>query len=113
MTEQETSVSETAKVVQPQLNPLNIPAFYSATFETTWNSNEFSVLLMRGGTFTDQNGGLVVASVPMAQIITSPQGAKDLILLLADALKNYEDAYGEITTYFTKSRAQAAVADPA
>lgn len=90
------------------VQPLQVPLLHASLFQTTWNSNEISLLLANMVPALDPaDGSMASLAQPIASLSLSPQSAKDLSILLAEAVSQYESKHGEIRTDFTLARTSA------
>ena len=88
-----------------------VPTITPSTFAAAWTSNDCFVLMGRPDVgLTPGAPGAKTAPTfhPIAVLQVSPQSAKDLCLILKEAVEGYERVWGEIHTDFTRQQAAAA-----
>ncbi len=88
------------------VQPIQAPLFTATFFQTFGNSNEISVFMANNNPGLTSDGKITAINQAVMMLSLSPQSAKDLSILLNDAITNYERTYGEIVTDFTMNRAQ-------
>lgn len=103
------SSSSEEKEAPSRLLPISAPVYTPVLFSVAGSANEVHVILAEPRPLMplpDHAGA--TRFDPVAAIRLSPHAAKDLVLLLQDAVERFENEYGPITTEYSKGRA----ADP-
>jgi hypothetical protein len=80
----------------PAGQPINAAYFYASSFSIQASANDFSVIFHDTLPIADNDGGVSKSAEyrrPVGIIKMSPQSAKDLALLLMDAVSKYETLY--------------------
>ena len=89
------------------LELLNVPHLAAGTFVIQSTGTEVLLILQSARSFVDQNTGAIserTVNQPIAVVSISPSTAKDLHLLLGNAVAKHEESFGPITTPFTVRR---------
>ena len=89
------------------LEPLNVPYHAAGTFMIQTTGTEVLLVLQSARSLVDKNTGemsQLTISQPIAVVSISPGTAKDLHILLGDALAKHEESFGPITTPFSVRR---------
>src|SRR3954452_17769755 len=90
------------------LEPLNVPHLAAGTFMIQSTGTEILLILQSARSLADKNTGAIserTVNQPIAVVSISPGTAKDLHLLLGEAVARHEESFGPITTPFTVRRA--------
>ncbi|MGE7367924.1 hypothetical protein ACQKKX_02485 [Neorhizobium sp. NPDC001467] len=87
---------------------IEAPTFYGSNFAVSWSALDVSMVLGRAFPATidagDMAGSMFGVLETQAIIQMSPQSAKDLMLVLQEGLKAYEEKYGVIKTDYSEAR---------
>ena len=89
------------------LEPLNVPYLAAGTFMIKSTGTEVLLVLQSARSLVDKNTGemsQLTINQPIAVVSISPGTAKDLHILLGDAVAKHEESFGPITTPFTVRR---------
>jgi hypothetical protein len=89
------------------LDLLDVPYLASGTFMIQNTGTEILIILQSARSLVDKNTGAIsehTVNRPIAVVSISPSTAKDLYLLLGEAVTKHEDSFGPITTPFTVRR---------
>src|SRR5687767_8203757 len=88
------------------LKPLDAPIIGPTDFVVYAVSNEIHLILQRVRPMISPDLTLsgIAQLAPIGMLSMSPQTAKDLMLLLSDAVKKYEKEYGPLETDFMRKR---------
>ena len=92
---------------EESLEPLNVPHLAAGTFMIQSTGTEVLLILQSARPLADKNRGVIserTVNQPIAVVSISPGTAKDLLLLLGDAVAKHEDSFGPISTPFTTRR---------
>ena len=93
---------------EDSLEPLNVPHLAAGTFMIQSTGTEVLLILQSARSLADKNTGAIserTVNQPIAVVSISPGTAKDLHLLLGEAVAKHEESFGPITTPFTLRRA--------
>ena len=95
-------------VKENHLVPLNVPNYFASSFRLASMGNEILLVIDRAVPMVDEQGVMPVDSVLMMQTVAtislSPGAAKDLALVLSDAVSKHEEQYGKIVTPFSSAK---------
>src|SRR3954470_1679950 len=89
------------------VEPLSIPHLAAGTFMIQSTGTEVLLVLQSARSLVDKNTGAIserTVNQPIAVVSISPGTAKDLHILLGDAVAKHEESFGPITTPFTVRR---------
>jgi hypothetical protein len=89
------------------LEPLNVPHLAAGTFMIQTTGTEVLLILQSARSLVDKNTGAIserTVNQPIAVVSISPGTAKDLHILLGEAVARHEESFGPITTPFTARR---------
>ena len=89
------------------LEPLNVPHLAAGTLMIQSTGTEVLLILQSARPLADKNTGAIserTATHPIAVVSISPGTAKDLYILLGNAVAMFEKSFGPITTPFTVKR---------
>jgi hypothetical protein len=92
---------------EDSLEPLNVPHLAAGTFMIQSTGTEVLLILQSARSLADKNTGAIserTVNQPIAVVSISPGTAKDLHILLGDAVAKHEESFGPITTPFTVRR---------
>ena len=87
--------------------PLNVPHLAAGTFMIQSTGTEVLLILQSARSLADKNTGAIsehTVNQPIAVVSISPGTAKDLHILLGEAVAKHEESFGPITTPFTVRR---------
>src|SRR6476646_7882948 len=88
--------------------PLNVPHLAAGTFMIQSTGTEVLLILQSARSLADKNTGAISernVNQTIAVVSISPGNAKDLLLLLGEAVAKHEESFVPITTPFTVRRA--------
>src|SRR4051794_26816023 len=89
------------------LEPLDVPHLAAGTFMIQSTGTEVLIILQSARSLADQNTGAIserTVNQPIAVVSISPSTAKDLYILLGEAVARHEESFGPISTPFTVRR---------
>src|SRR5215210_7267547 len=92
---------------EDSLEPLNVPHLAAGTFMIQSTGTEVLLILQNARSLADKNTGAISERTviqPIAVVSISPGTAKDLHILLGDAVVKHEESFGPITTPFSVRR---------
>lgn len=92
---------------EESLEPLNVPHLAAGTFMIQSTGTEVLLILQSARPLVDKNTGAIsehTVNQPIAVVSISPGTAKDLHILLGEAVAKHEESFGPITTPFTVRR---------
>jgi hypothetical protein len=92
---------------EKSLEPLNVPHLAAGTFMIQSTGTEVLLILQSARSLVDKNTGAIserTVNQPIAVVSISPGTAKDLHILLGEAVAKHEESFGPITTPFTVRR---------
>jgi hypothetical protein len=97
---------EKQQITAADVQRVEAPSFYASTIQVTLAGNDCIIVFTRPHPAVKPDGGhaSVAISEPVAIINLSMASVKDLSVLLAGLIKNYEAENGAIETPFTKRR---------
>jgi hypothetical protein len=101
---------------EESLEPLNVPHLAAGTFMIQSTGTEVLLVLQSARSLADKNTRAIserTANQPIAVVSISPGTAKDLHILLGDAITKHEENFGPITTPFTVRREAEQSSSPA
>ena len=97
-------------VNRDDVEPLSAPLFQAGTVALQVIGNEFIIIFQRALRAAQSNRRFVPnlgQNEPVAAVSMAPQLIKDLSLILSEAVREYEEEFGEVQTSYTKHRAKA------
>ena len=89
---------------EDSVEPLNVPHLAAGTFMIQSTGTEILLILQSARPLVDKSTGEMsgrTVKQPVAVVSISPGTAKDLHLLLGEAVAKHEESFGPITTPFT------------
>jgi hypothetical protein len=92
---------------EESLEPLKVPHLAAGTFMIQSTGTEVLLILQSARSLVDKNTGAIserAVNQPIAVVSISPGTAKDLHILLGEAVAKHEESFGPITTPFTVRR---------
>jgi hypothetical protein len=92
---------------EESVEPLNVPYLAAGTFVIQSTGTEVLLVLQSACSMIDKNTRAIserTVNQPIAVVSISPGTAKDLHILLGDAIARHEESFGPITTPFTVRR---------
>jgi len=101
---------EIDKELLANVEPLSGTPIYASAFHMQGSGNDFTLIFQNAQPMVDKRSGTVAniaANAAVAIVKVSPQGLKDLYLLIGDQLTQFEKDFGEVVTPFTRARATA------
>jgi hypothetical protein len=100
---------------EESVEPLNVPYLAAGTFMIQSTGTEVLLILQSARPLADKNTGAIserTINQPIAVVAISPGTAKDLHILLGDAVAKHEESFGPITTPFTVRREAEQASSP-
>lgn len=102
---------ETISLPDGAFSEFPVPPAHATNIQIAPINQTFSLVFTgpRMGTAKIKEEGATIAQmVPVASLLLSPQALKDLSLLVAKAVSDYEAEWGNVETLYTRKTAEAA-----